>query len=109
MKNEYLGRWHIVEMERWEQDFVDQVVPGYILIAEHDVGEFQFGTLCGSMECHIEPYEDSERLTFEWESDDEMDPLNGRGWATINEKGQLEGRFYFHDGDDSGFIAERNA
>ena len=108
MKNEYLGRWHIVAMERWEQDFVDKEVPGYILIAEHDVGEFQFGTLCGSMECHIEFYGDSERLAFEWESDDEMDLLNGRGWAMINENGRLEGRFYFHDGDDSGFTAERS-
>jgi hypothetical protein len=59
------------------------------------------------MDCRIEPYGDSERLAFSWDGEDEMDPVSGRGWAIINEDGQLVGRLYFHDGDDSGFTAER--
>jgi hypothetical protein len=31
-----------------------------------------------------------------------MDPVSGRGWAMIKE-GQLHGKLYFHDSDDSGF------
>ena len=107
MKHEYLGRWRIVEMEKWDQGFVDLVVPGYIQFEENDSGEFQFGSIFGSMQCRIEPHGDSERLAFSWESDNETDPLDGRGWAIINEEGQLEGRFYFHDGADSGFTAEK--
>lgn len=108
MKNEYLGRWRIVQMEKWDQDFVDLVVPGYIQFEENDSGEFQFGAVFGSMECPIKPSDKSERLEFSWDGEDDVDPLNGRGWASVNEDGQLVGRLYFHDGDDSGFIAERN-
>ena len=109
MKHEYIGRWHIVEMEKWDQDFVDMVVPGYILFEDNDSGELQVGAIFGSMDCRIEPYGDSERLAFSWESDDEMDPLDGRGWVILNEGGQLEGRLYFHDGADSGFRAEKTS
>ncbi len=109
MKNEYLGRWRIVEMEKWDQGYIDMVVPGYILLEENDSGEFQFGPIFGSMECRIESFGDSERLEFSWDAEDEMDDINGRGWARVNKDGKLEGRLYFHDGDDSGFTAERNS
>jgi hypothetical protein len=37
---------------------------------------------------------------------DEMDPAQGRGWAVL--KGdELHGRIFFHQGDDSGFVARR--
>jgi hypothetical protein len=38
-----------------------------------------------------------------------MDPVSEREWTIINEDGQLEGRLYFHDGDDSRFTAERHS
>lgn len=108
MKNEYLGRWRIIEMEMWDRNYIDLVVPGYILFEENDSGEFQFGTVEGSLDYHIEPHEETERLEFSWEGSAEMDPVSGRGWAIINEQGQLEGRLYFHAGDDSGFTAEKS-
>jgi hypothetical protein len=40
MKREYLGRWRIVEMEQWDQDYIDLEVPGYILFEENNSGEF---------------------------------------------------------------------
>ncbi len=108
MKNKYLGRWRIVEMEKWDPDFIDLVVPGYIQCEEDDSGEFQFGSVFGSMECRIGTSDTTERLEFSWDGEDETDSLSGRGWARVNQDGQLEGRLYFHDGDDSGFMAERN-
>jgi len=108
MKNEYLGRWGIVEMEQWDQDYVDMEVPSYILFEENNSGEFQFGLVRGYMDCRIELYGDSERLGFSWDGENEMNPVSGRGWAMINEDGQLEGMIYFHEGDDSGFIAARS-
>jgi hypothetical protein len=56
----------------------------------------------------IEPYHDTERLEFAWDGEDEMDPVSGRGWAIIKD-GQLQGRIYFHEGDDSGFTAQKEA
>lgn len=29
MNKEYLGRWRIVDMEEWDQDYIDMEVPGY--------------------------------------------------------------------------------
>ena len=49
MSNPYIGTWRIVEMEQWDQDCVDMVVPGYIEFREHQAGEFQFGTVEGSV------------------------------------------------------------
>ena len=30
MRHQYMGTWRIVEMEQWDQDYIDLVVPGYI-------------------------------------------------------------------------------
>jgi len=54
----------------------------------------------------IFPYQETARLAFSWEGEDDMDPVSGRGWAII-EDGQLQGRLYFHEGDESGFMAEK--
>ena len=37
------GRWRITAMEMWDQDFVDEEVPGYINFAEDGLGDSQFG------------------------------------------------------------------
>lgn len=45
-------------------------------------------------------------MEFSWEGQDEMDSVSGRGWAVLNEE-QLQGRLFFHRGDESGFRADR--
>lgn len=106
MKQENQGKWRIVEMELWEQDFVDLVVQGYFDIRARGRGEFQFGAVHGFMDFRIESSGDSDQLVFSWTGTDEMDQVSGRGWAKL-EKDRLEGRIFFHDGDDSGFQAVR--
>jgi hypothetical protein len=108
MDNPYLGTWRILEMEQWDQEYIDMVVPGYISFGEHHAGTFQFGVVEGSLDYRIEPYGEGERLEFTWEGSDEMDPVSGRGWAMI-EAGQLHGKLYFHQGDESEFVAEKRA
>ena len=34
--------------------------------------------------------------------------VEGRGWAVIGTAGRLVGHFYIHNGDDSGFVCERD-
>jgi len=89
-----------------DQDDIDLVVPGYITFREDSLGEFQFGAVHGDLDYHIEPYQVTERLEFSWEGEDEMDPVSRRGWAII-EDGQLQGRFYFHEGNESGFVVAK--
>lgn len=106
MSSQYIGTWRIIEMEQWDKAFIDLVVPGYIAFREDNQGAFQFGAVHGDLDYRIEPYEETERLEFSWAGEDEMDPVSGRGWAIIQD-GQLQGRMYFHEGDDSGFTATR--
>lgn len=41
-----------------------------------------------------------------WDGNDEMDHAEGRGWAVL--KGdELHGMIYFHEGDESGFVATK--
>ena len=106
MHNQYMGTWRIIEMEQWDQDYIDLVVSGAISFREDNLGEFQFGTVHGNIDYRIEPYQETARLAFSWEGEDEMDPVSGRGWAMIQD-GQLQGRLYFHEGDESGFVADK--
>ncbi|MEE8576065.1 MAG: hypothetical protein V3T31_02310 [candidate division Zixibacteria bacterium] len=41
----YLGKWKITEMEQWDLNYIDLVVPGYIEFEEGRDGSFQFGTV----------------------------------------------------------------
>jgi hypothetical protein len=106
MSNQYVGTWRIIEMEQLDQDYIDLVVPGYIALREDQRGALQFGAVHGDIDYRIEPYQETERLEFSWEGEDEMDPVSGRGWVIIQD-GQLQGRLYFHQGDESGFTAEK--
>jgi hypothetical protein len=70
------------------------------------LGEFQFGTVHGEIDYRVEPYQETERLEFSWEGEDDMDPVSGWGWAIIKD-GQLQGRISFHEEDDSGFVVDK--
>ena len=28
-KDKYIGKWRIIEMEMWDQDYIDLIIPGY--------------------------------------------------------------------------------
>lgn len=47
----FLGYWKMTEMQAWDQDSVNLVVPGFIEFdeadGEHITGGFQFGTVSG--------------------------------------------------------------
>ena len=98
-KAQYIGKWRIIEMELWDQDYIDLVIPGYFSFDKDDLGNFQFGTVEGQIEYRIEQIGDVERLEFSWEGSDENDQALGRGWAVLNGD-YLEGRLYFHFGDN---------
>ncbi len=71
--NRFKGRWKIVWMEMWHQDFVDEDVPGHVTFDEQGGGEFQFGYVCGSFVWATE----DDYVDAPWEGNDEMDPAHG--------------------------------
>lgn len=106
-KNSYIGKWRITEMEEWDQDYVDMETEGYFEFSKNKTGYFHFGLVQGQIDYRIETVAGAEILNFTWEGQDENDECHGRGWAVIKND-SIEGRIYFHEGEDSGFKAERN-
>ena len=104
--NPFLGKWRIIEMELWDKDFIDMETEGYFQFEKDEMGHFQFGLVQGQIDYRIEKIGEMERLELSWEGQDEDDEAIGRGWAVIK-NGYIEGRFYFHLGDNSAFKAEK--
>jgi hypothetical protein len=101
--NPFKGRWRIVWMEMWDQDYVDLVEPGYIALDAKGYGQFQFGTVGGSF-WHTD--DDKTHLCSRWEGGAEMDEASGEIYGTI-EEGELRGEISFDNGDESEFRAVR--
>jgi len=104
--NPYIGRWRIVEMEMWDQDYVDLVTEGHFTFGKDGIGNFQFGAVIGETDYSIDGFGDTERVEFSFEGQDEYDPVSGRGWVVI-ENDTLDGKIFFHAGDNSGFKAKK--
>ena len=52
--NPYLGKWRIIEMEMWDQDFVDMETEGHFTFEKDKTGDFQFGLVKGQIDFRIE-------------------------------------------------------
>ena len=93
-------------MELWDKDFIDMETEGYFHFEKDEMGHFQFGLVQGQIDYRIEKVGEIERLEFSWQGQDEDDAALGRGWAIIKSD-YIEGRFYFHLGDNSAFKAKK--
>jgi hypothetical protein len=98
--NPFMGRWKIVWMEVWDQDFVDEEVPGHVTLGDEGRRDFQFGYVCGSFAWLIK----NDRVDSLWEGNDEMDPAHGDIHSEIKE-GELYGVIGLFNGDKSAFRA----
>jgi hypothetical protein len=107
-KSPFPGRWHIVSMSTWDEDYLNEEVQAYIEIDDRGGGSFQFGYVQGQIDCQTTSREGQPAVEFSWEGGDGADgtPLAGRGWAILQEN-ELHGMIFIHQGDDSEFVAER--
>ena len=97
-----LGRWRIVQMPDYTDDYPDMMEPAYILF-EATRGEFAFGCVTGS----FAGGGDHDAVQFDWDGNDEMDEAQGDGWAELQSDGSLKGQICFHGGDEANFVAQR--
>ena len=98
-----VGKWRIVAMPDYVEDYPDMVEPAYILFEENGAGEFAFGCVTG----HLSGTSDTSTIHFSWEGNDEMDEALGTGEAQLQPDGSLRGAISFHNGDDAAFIARK--
>jgi hypothetical protein len=107
-KSPFLGRWHIVSMSEWDEDYLNEEVQAFIEFEEGQRGAFQFGYVRGDLD-YREGLRDGEPcVEWSWEGTDGADvtPMSGRGRAKLSDEG-LDGRIFIHLGDESDFDAER--
>ena len=101
--NSFQGRWHIYEMEMWDEDYFNMEVQAFIEIKENDTGNFQFGLVSGWLDGETV----GDRLEFTWDGNDECDEAKGSGWIELKDENTLEGKVKIHRGDTSKFRASR--
>lgn len=101
--NLFQGKWHIYEMETWDEDYFNMEVQAFIKIDEKDMGHFQFGLVSG----YIDGETIGDRLEFTWDGNDECDPAQGSGWIELKDENTLKGKIKIHLGDSSKFRATR--
>jgi hypothetical protein len=100
------GRWSIESMEEWDKDFIDEEVPGYFEFEANHLGAFQFGYVTGNIDYRVTERDGKPAVEYSFEAMDELDPRSGRGWFVL-EGEKLIGRFFFHQGDESGIVLSR--
>ena len=103
--HEFIGTWHIYEMELWDSDYFNMELQAYIDIKSNNLGNFQFGLVSGYLDGYIEDEFGKEYFVFTWEGQDEMEPVTGSGWMKLIDKNEIVGSIKLHLGDRSGFRA----
>jgi len=93
-------------MELWDRDAIDLVEPGFFAF-DGESGEMGFIVVTACLDVRYENRDGVLMAEFSWEGSDEGDARSGRGWAKLSSDDVLEGRIYFHQGDDSGFTCSR--
>jgi hypothetical protein len=107
-KSPFTGRWRIVSMSAWEDEYLDVEVQAFIEFFDEGSGTFQFGYIQGQIDSRTTIREGKPAVEFSWEGGDGADgtTLTGRGWAVLDGEG-LSGLFFIHQGEESEFVARK--
>ena len=54
-KSPFLGRWHIVSMSAWDEEYLNEEVQAFIEFEDTGSGSFQFGYVQGMIDCRERP------------------------------------------------------
>jgi len=107
-KSGIIGRWNILEMSAWDEEFIHMAGQAYIEFRDHNrSGEFGFGAVTGDLDYRLGERDGLPLVEWCWLGFDEGDPTCGRGWAVLQPDGNLAGEIFIHGGDESGFTACR--
>jgi hypothetical protein len=101
--NLFKGRWQIVWMEQWDQEYVNLCNGGHITIDEKGNDEFEFGAVQGGFQIAL----GQDHFHGEWDGCDEMDKASGDIYGTL-EGEELHGDISFYRGDESEYRAVRD-
>lgn len=106
-KSPFTGRWDIVSMETWDEDYFNVEVQAFVEFEKNGIGRFQFGYVLGCIDWRPATRDGKPGVEWSWDGTDEVVPVQGRGWAILQD-GDLHGKILFHRGDESGLVAKRS-
>src|SRR2546421_8812210 len=104
--NPFSGRWRIVTMSAWDEDFIDEVQEGFFEFNDRGGGDFHFGNVQGQMDCRQTTRDGEPAVEWSWDGNAEMDAAQGRRWAVLRGD-ELHGMIFFHGGGGFQFVGER--
>ncbi len=93
-------------MDQWDVDYLELDGRPIFRIGLRGVGDLHFGAVNGILDHRLGEREGRPLVEFTWDGSDEGDAVSGRGWATVDGE-RLTGRIFFHQGEESGFVATR--
>jgi hypothetical protein len=102
----FLGNWRIIETELWDREDLDLVAPALLSLKPKGVGQIAFIAIEAQLDYRVVMRDGLPGIDFSFQGFDEGDEVIGRGWAILQGE-QLQGRLFFHQGDDSSFVAQR--
>jgi hypothetical protein len=96
------GRWSVVSMSMWDDDYINEEVPGFFDFGERNLGSFHFGYVQGETDYRLTQRDGKPAVEFSFMGFDAGggDECSGRGWMVL-EGDMLSGMFFFHCGDES--------
>jgi len=105
-KSPFTGSWHIVSMSDCDKEYLNEEEEAFIEFDERGGGSFHFGYVQGQMDCRLTKRDGEPAVEFSWDGNDEMESAQGRGSAILQGI-ELHGTIFFHEGDDSDFVAKK--
>jgi hypothetical protein len=102
----FLGNWRIIETELWELEDLDLATPAILKLSRNHDGYIAFIALEAEVDYRVVVRDGRPAIEFSFDGFDECDRVAGRGWAVL-EDDCLRGRLFFHQGDDSAFVARQ--
>jgi len=76
-KSPFTGRWRIISMSAWDEDFIDKEEQGFFELDEKGGGDFHFGNIHGQMDCRQTTREGERAVEWTWDGNAEMDAAQG--------------------------------
>ena len=75
----FRGRWRIIEMEVWPDDYLDLIEPAHIAFEGRTDGVFVFGAVKGWLDVRYGARDGAACAEFSWEGNNDADSASGRG------------------------------
>src|SRR6266571_3434308 len=103
---DFIGTWRIMETELWDREALNLVAPATLSLDKDCQGRIAFIAVEAQLDYRVVVRDGLPAIEFSFHGFDEGDEVSGRGWAVL-EGQRLGGRLFFHQGDDSSFVAKR--